>query len=172
MSRPTPRLNFFKSQCRDWDRDWIYIVSMSRLRPRLKVSESQCRDRDRDWICKVSMSRLRPRLNSQKSQYRDWDRDWIYKSLNVETETEFTKVSMSRLRPRLNLQKSQCRDWLQLNLRLALLSLASATHQTPPNPMKVYLALQIQSIKNCVDFNSTWTPSQTWAWHNSSSSLF
>ena len=78
MSRPTPRLNFFKSQCRDWDRDWIYIVSMSRLRPRLKVSESQCRDRDRDWICKVSMSRLRPRLNSQKSQYRDWDRDWIY----------------------------------------------------------------------------------------------
>ena len=61
MSRPTPRLNFFKSQCRDWDRDWIYISLNVETETETKSV----------W---VSMSRPRPRLNLQ--------------SLNVETETE------------------------------------------------------------------------------------
>ena len=130
-SRPRPRLELFESQCRDWDRDWIYKslnfeteteteslwVSMSRPRPRL----------ENFFFCYEILFMSRPKLIETRKfcGCRNRDSSRLGNSLVVKTETHRDLEILWLSRPRLNetgnfcgcrdrdqsrLNKS-CRDW-------------------------------------------------------------
>ena len=129
MSRP--RLNLQKSQCRDWDRDWIYKslnfetkteteslwVSMSRPRPRLEnllfllwnskniwVSISRPRQRLKNFFfCYEILFMSRPKVIKTRKfcGCRDRDSSRLGNSLVVETETHRDWEILWLSRPRL-----------------------------------------------------------------------